>query len=117
MQRFAVIMAGGTGERFWPLSRKSRPKHLWNITGEKSCLLSQTFKRVSLLVPQKNIFIITNKEQIEGIKEFAPEIPLKNIITEPCGRDTAAAIALAATIIKSKDENASFAVFPADHII
>lgn len=117
MQRFAVIMAGGTGERFWPLSRKSRPKHLWNITGEKSCLLSQTFKRVSLLVPQKNIFIITNKEQIEGIKEFAPEIPLKNIITEPCGRDTAAAIVLAATIIKSKNENASFAVFPADHII
>lgn len=119
MKRYAVIMAGGAGERFWPLSRVKRPKHLWNISGGKKCLLEMTFERVAKLVGAKNVFVITNGEQIAGIKKYCPLIPSKNLVAEPIGRDTTAAIGLAAAIVgrAAQGEKSSFAVFPSDHVI
>lgn len=118
MKRYAVIMAGGVGERFWPLSRAERPKHLWNITGG-DCLLSQTFARLSRFVPKSNIIIITNSAQVEGIQKYCPEIPQENIVSEPMGRDTTAAVGLAMLLVKERagDENSSFAVFPSDQVV
>jgi len=117
MKRYAIIMAGGAGERFWPLSRMAQPKHLWNVAGGEECLLSQTFARVSTVIAKSNIMVITNAEQIEAIGKICPEIPKDNIIAEPCGRDTSAAISLAAVLVQAKSADSSFAVFPADHVI
>ena len=119
MKRYAVIMAGGVGERFWPLSRAGRPKHLWNIVGGEECLLSQTFSRISRFVPKSNIMIITNAGQIGAIKKFCPEIPAENLIAEPAGRDTTAAIGLAAVLVESRacGGESSFAVFPSDQVV
>ncbi len=119
MKRYAVIMAGGAGERFWPLSRISKPKHLWNVTGDKKCLLSQTFARVSKIVPRKNVIVISGAEQLEAARQACPEIPPEQMIAEPCGRDTTAAIGLAAILVERAAGGAesSFAVFPSDHIV
>mgnify|MGYP003004147093 CR=1 FL=1 len=64
MERYVVIMAGGAGERFWPLSRKSKPKHLWNVVGGDACLLSMTYSRARETVGGENIFVVTNPEQV-----------------------------------------------------
>lgn len=111
-------MAGGMGERFWPLSRAERPKHLWNITGG-DCMLSRTFARVARFIPKSNIMIITNPAQIKGIKKYCPEIPQENIISEPVGRDTTAAVGLAALLVRlrAKGDESSFAVFPSDSAV
>ena len=119
MKRYVVIMAGGAGERFWPLSRIARPKHLWDVTGKGECLLMQTLKRVDGIVPSENILIVTNAEQVPAITKECPGFPREHIISEPCPRDTSAAIALCATLIKrmSKSEDSSFAVFPSDQVV
>ena len=67
MNRYAVIMAGGAGERFWPLSRRSKPKHLWNVTGGDSCLLSMPYARARRAVEPENIYVVTNAEQVAAI--------------------------------------------------
>ena len=92
--RYVVIMAGGRGERFWPQSRQKRPKHLQAIVGE-STMLAQTLDRLSGLVPAENIFIITNCEQRATVLEDCPQLRPDNVVGEPIGRDTAAAVALA----------------------
>lgn len=74
MERYVVIMAGGAGERFWPLSRKSKPKHLWNVVGGDACLLSMTYSRARETVGGENIFVVTNPEQVEAITLACPEI-------------------------------------------
>lgn len=119
MERYAVIMAGGVGERFWPLSRASRPKHLWNVAGGDGCLLEQTIRRVSKVVCRENILIITNSRQAGAISEICANLDASQIISEPVGRDTSAAIGLAAAIImaRSNGVDSSFAVFPSDHVI
>lgn len=119
MERYAVIMAGGVGERFWPLSRASRPKHLWNVAGGDGCLLEQTIRRVSKVVCRENILIITNSRQAGVISEICANLDASQIISEPVGRDTSAAIGLAAAIImaRSNGVDSSFAVFPSDHVI
>lgn len=111
-------MAGGVGERFWPLSRAERPKHLWNITGG-DCMLSRTFARVARFIPKSNIMIITNPAQTSGIQKYCPEIPKENIISEPFGRDTTAAVGLAMLLVRlrAKGDESSFAVFPSDHAV
>ncbi len=118
-KRYVVIMAGGAGERFWPLSRIAKPKHLWNVFGGDKCILEQTIERACKIVDLKNIIIITNKEQVAGIIEKCPNFPKENIIAEPTGRDTTAAIGLASVIVgmRANDENASFVVLSSDHII
>jgi len=109
-------MAGGKGERFWPQSRESTPKHLLAIVGEKS-MLAQTVDRVAGVVPRENIFIITTAAQLEGCRGACPDLPEANIIAEPMGRDTAAATGLAMLLVKQRDPDAAFAMLPADHVI
>jgi mannose-1-phosphate guanylyltransferase len=115
-ERFVVIMAGGKGERFWPQSRLRRPKHLLPIVGD-SPMLRQTIDRLPGLVPVDNIFIITNQEQQEAVSEVCPQVPPENVVAEPVGRDTAAAVGLAALLVKRRNPKASFAMLPADHAI
>ena len=113
---FAVIMAGGSGTRFWPWSREKKPKHARNIHGKKS-LLYETVRRVSSTIPVNNVFIVTTQTQTEITRNILPDIPEENIIAEPFGRDTAPCIGLAASIINQKCSDAVMAVMPADHII
>lgn len=115
-KRFVVIMAGGKGERFWPASRLKRPKHLLPIVGDKP-MLTQTVDRLEGFVEAENIFVITNVEQMEGVAEVCPSLPKENIVAEPVGRDTAAAVGLAMLLIKQKDPIASLAMLPADAFI
>jgi mannose-1-phosphate guanylyltransferase len=113
---YAVIMAGGSGTRFWPWSREKRPKQLLKIAG-KDTMIKQTIDRIVDEIPPDNIYIVTTSIQADSIKEELPEIPAKNIISEPFGRNTAACIGLAATIISKRDTEATMAVMTADHII
>lgn len=115
-QQFVVIIAGGKGERFWPESRARRPKHLLPIVGTKP-LLTQTLDRVRPLVPAKNVFVITSAIQETAVREVCAKLPKENIIAEPVGRDTAAAVALAAALVAARDPAGVFAVLPADHVI
>lgn len=114
--RYVVIMAGGKGERFWPQSTLSRPKHLLPIVGEKAMLV-QTIDRLEGVAPLENVLIITNAEQVASVKELCPDLSAEQIIGEPVGRDTAAAVGLATFLIKQKNPAASFAILPADHVI
>jgi mannose-1-phosphate guanylyltransferase len=91
---YAVILAGGHGTRFWPRSRKKRPKQLLDLIGSES-MIQLTITRIKPLIPVENIFIVTNKEQAPLIKEHLPRINPENILAEPCGRNTAPALALA----------------------
>mgnify|MGYP002039434871 CR=1 FL=1 len=109
-------MAGGRGERFWPQSRLTRPKHLLPIVGDKA-MLAQALDRVAGLVPPENIFIITNAEQREAVLEVCPGVDAGQVVGEPVGRDTAAAVGLAAVLIQSRDSAGTFAILPADHVI
>lgn len=113
---YIVIIAGGKGERFWPQSRAARPKHLLPVVGTKP-LLTQTLDRVKPLTSAKNIFVITSAVQEKGVRAVCKGIPAANIIAEPMGRDTAAAVGLAAAIVGARDPDGVFAVLPADHVI
>lgn len=115
-QKFVVIIAGGRGERFWPQSRTARPKHLLPIVGDKPMLV-QTLDRVRSVVPTENTFVITSASQEQAVREVCASLPDANIVAEPVGRDTAAAVALAAAVVGSRDPNGVFAVLPADHVI
>ena len=97
-QRFVVVMAGGRGERFWPLSREKTPKQLLTLLGKRS-FLQQTVDRVLPLVPLANIFVITNKAQVKEVRRQLPRLPETNVVAEPIGRDTCAAVALGAALV------------------
>ena len=90
---YAVVLAGGSGRRFWPLSRDSRPKQLLRIFDD-STLLEQALQRLEGLVPRENILILTNAEQAAEVQAILPNHPPENILAEPAKRDTAPAIAL-----------------------
>jgi len=109
-------MAGGRGERFWPKSRSTRPKHLQAIVGEKT-MLAQTVDRVATLVPSENLLIITNAEQRRAVLENLPQLSGDQVVGEPASRDTAAAVGLATVLVQAKDPNAVYAILPADHVI
>ncbi|MDA1044383.1 MAG: sugar phosphate nucleotidyltransferase [Verrucomicrobia bacterium] len=115
-ERFAVIMAGGKGERFWPLSTTRSPKQVLKLFGAKS-LLDMAIERLDGLVPTENVFIVTSAELVEATIKGAPQLPPGNIIGEPVGRDTAAAIGLGAALVKSRNPSAAFCVVTADHLI
>lgn len=114
--RYIVIMAGGRGERFWPVSREKRPKQLLNLLWDRT-FIQQAVDRVLPLLPAKNIFIITNKAQEAEIRKQLPKIPRQNIVSEPMGRDTCAAVTLGAAMVGSRSTTGVMAVLPADHII
>ncbi len=116
MNLFALIMAGGVGSRFWPRSKEKTPKQLLKIFGENT-MIQDTVERLNGIIPQNNIFIITNKVQKEEIQKQLPSIPAENIIEEPFGKNTAACIGYASLIIKEKANDAVTLVLPADHII
>ncbi len=114
---YAVILAGGSGERFWPLSRKARPKQLLSLDGGPT-LLERTLRRLEGLIIPEHIMILTNAEQIGSTRAVAAGIiPDANILAEPAKRDTAPAVALAAAWVASKNRAATMLVLPADHVI
>jgi len=115
-QFYAIIMAGGKGERFWPYSTELRPKQLLSLVGGKP-MLAMAVERLSGLISPDHVYVITNTDLVDACRKAAPELPSENIIGEPVGRDTAAAIALGAAIVKSRDPKAAFCVLTADHII
>ena len=115
-KRYVVIMAGGRGERFWPESRLARPKQLLPIVGDKA-MLAQTVDRLEGLVDVKDVFVITNVEQRDAVLEVCPGLDPEKVIGEPMGRDTAAAVGLAAVLVRREDPGASFAMLPADAVI
>jgi mannose-1-phosphate guanylyltransferase len=114
--RYVIIMAGGKGERFWPMSREKTPKQLITLLGKRS-FLQQAVDRVLPLVPLKNILIITNAVQAPEVRRQLPKLPKQNVIAEPCGRDTCAAVTLGAAIVGARSTTAVMAVLPADHVI
>lgn len=113
---YALILAGGSGERFWPLSRRSRPKQLLRLIS-KQTLLEQTLSRLDGLVPPERILILTNVEQEAAVRELLKDFPKENIVAEPAKRDTAAAVALGAGWVAGRDHSATMLVLPADHVI
>ena len=114
--RFVIIMAGGRGERFWPLSREKMPKQLLMLLGGRS-FLQQAVDRVLPLVPAKNIFVITNEAQLPEVRKQLPKIPKSNLVAEPVGRDTCAAVTLGAALVGARSTTGVMAVLPADHVI
>ncbi len=114
--RYVIIMAGGRGERFWPVSREKTPKQLIRLLGDKS-FLQQAVDRVLPLVPLKNILVITNSVQAPEVRKQLPKLPKENVIAEPVGRDTCAAVTLGAAIVGQRSTTGVMAVLPADHVI
>ena len=114
--RYVIIMAGGRGERFWPVSREKTPKQLITLLGKKS-FLQQAVERVLPVVPIKNIFIITNEVQAPEVRRQLPKLPKDNVVAEPVGRDTCAAVTLGAALVGARSTTAVMAVLPADHVI
>jgi mannose-1-phosphate guanylyltransferase len=112
----AVILAGGRGTRFWPRSRTRTPKQLLNIVG-KETMLQQTVKRLLPVFPASRMWVVTNAEQAAAVRRNVPKLGAARVLAEPVGRNTAAAIGLAAIHIAKKDPDALMAVLPADHYI
>lgn len=115
---YAIVMAGGKGERFWPQSRLSHPKQLLRLIGNLT-LIEQTVDRFKPLLKPENIIIITNQDYVAPMRSLLPNIPAKNIIGEPVGRDTGPCNALAAALVKAQSGNddAIMVMLPADHVI
>lgn len=114
--RHAVIMAGGSGTRLWPLSRRSRPKQLLRLFDGQS-LLRKSFERLAAFLPATQIYVITGRDHLPMVAAELPEIPRENLIGEPCPRDTANAVGLAAHLLALKDPGGTMGVFTADQII
>lgn len=120
-KRIAVIMAGGSGERFWPLSRLTRPKQLLNLASENQSLLSQTVHRLQPLIQLEDVYIATTPHLVTPSSEALPEIPARNVSAEPHKKNTAGCLVWTAANLLAQDENAranvSMAVLAADHRI
>lgn len=112
----AVIMAGGSGTRFWPASRRSRPKQLLALIGDLP-LLRMTRDRLDGLVPGERVWVVTTAATVAAVRELLPELPAGNVIAEPAGRNTAACAGLAAVAVLDRDPEAVCAMLPADHLI
>jgi mannose-1-phosphate guanylyltransferase len=113
---YAVIMAGGQGTRFWPRSRRMRPKQLLNIVGEMT-MLEQTVARIRPLIPAERIMVVAGEAYREQVRNYLPQLPNDNFLFEPVGRNTAACVAWAALRIRQRAADAVMAVLPADHLI
>ncbi len=113
---YAVIMAGGTGKRLWPLSRKKRPKQVLKLLDGQT-LLRRCFERLSPIFDTRNIIILTNAGYADLVRENLPELPFNNVIAEPAVRDTAGTIGLAAAVLTKCDPDATIAVVTADQVI
>jgi len=109
-------MAGGSGERFWPLSRRARPKHLLKLFSERT-LIEEAVRRLEGVVPLAHIFVLSNEAQLEATRAALPFLAPDQIVAEPAKRDTAAAAALATALVRSRDPEAVMALLPADSLI
>ena len=116
MDKVALIMAGGSGTRFWPLSTNDKPKQFLDLVSEKT-MIKETIDRIKEIIPAEKIFISTNIKYFDIIKKELPEIADRNIIFEPMARDTAACIGYAACIIRKIYKNSIMTVLPSDHLI
>lgn len=116
MTTYALIMAGGSGTRLWPRSRTSRPKQFLDLTGELT-MLQEAQQRLLPLIPPSNVLIATNQAYTDLASQQLPEVPKENILGEPEGRGTAAAIGLAAVHLRKRDPDAVMVVLTADHLI
>jgi len=111
-----MIMAGGGGTRFWPRSRNARPKQFLTFTGERT-LLQSTWDRIAPIVPAERTWVMTGSAYTHDSAEQLPELPRAQIVGEPCRRDTAPCVGLAAALIARTDPDATIIVMPADHVI
>ena len=117
MKKYGVIMAGGGGARFWPLSRKVSPKQILNLSG-KDVMINETINRINPIIPYSQTIIVTNKLQEKIIKEvIVKDLSHKNILLEPIGRNTAPCIGYAAMLLRKRVKDAVMCVFPSDHYI
>ncbi|PSQ66549.1 MAG: mannose-1-phosphate guanylyltransferase [Bacteroidetes bacterium QH_2_64_74] len=114
--KYAVIMAGGIGTRFWPASRKEHPKQFLDVFGDGT-LIQNTVARLQGLVPPERCLIVTHERYVEKTQKQLPAVPEENILAEPISRNTAPCIAYAATTLAKRDPEATMAVLPADHVI
>ena len=112
----AVIMAGGSGTRFWPASRQSRPKQFLSLASDRS-LLRLTFDRIVPQIPPDRIWVVTAEATVQTTRELLPELPSHNVLGEPEGRDTAACVGLAALAVARLDRDGCCVVLPADNLI
>ena len=112
----ALIMAGGKGTRFWPLSTEEKPKQFLNLIGEET-MIQMTANRIKPIIPIERIFVCTGEMYVDLVKEQLPELPKGNIIVEPEGRNTAPCIALSAMVIDRYYKNSNMVVLPSDHLI
>lgn len=112
----ALIMAGGKGTRFWPLSTEEKPKQFLNLIGEET-MIQMTVNRIKPIIPIERIFVCTGEMYVDLVKEQLPELPKGNIIVEPEGRNTAPCIALSAMVIDRYYKNSNMVVLPSDHLI
>ena len=113
---YAVILAGGSGTRFWPASRKSRPKQFLSIGGGQP-MLRRTLARLEGQIPPERVLVVTAGEQERLVHEALPELPAENVIREPEGRNTAPCIALAARVLADRAPDSVQVILPADHVI
>ncbi|MGL5869563.1 mannose-1-phosphate guanylyltransferase [Clostridium chrysemydis] len=112
----ALIMAGGKGTRFWPLSTEEKPKQFLNLIDDKT-MIQMTVDRIKPIIPIDRIFVCTGERYVSLVKEQLPELPERNIIIEPEGRNTAPCIALSAFVIKRYYKDSTMVVLPSDHLI
>jgi mannose-1-phosphate guanylyltransferase len=112
----AVVLAGGSGTRFWPLSRRERPKQLLALASERS-LLQEALDRARAFADPGKVWVVTSAQLAAGVREQAPELDPRNVLVEPQPKDTAVAIGLAARLIAEEDPDAVLAVTPSDHVI
>jgi mannose-1-phosphate guanylyltransferase len=112
----AVIMAGGSGTRFWPASRQSKPKQLLKM-GASRTMLQSTFDRLQGLVSSEHVLVLTNEQLSDAVLEQLPSLPQEHIIGEPCKRDTAPCIGVAASLVHAADPDGVMVVMPSDHVI
>ena len=112
----ALIMGGGKGTRFWPLSTEEKPKQFLNLIGEET-MIQMTVNRIKPIIPIERIFVCTGEMYVDLVKEQLPELPKRNIIVEPEGRNTAPCIALSAMVIDRYYKNSNMVVLPSDHLI
>lgn len=112
-----IIMAGGVGSRFWPLSNDDLPKQFLDVLGVGRTLIQLTAERFHDIVPTENIWVVTNRHYADLVQEQLPDVPRENILLEPCRRNTAPCICYASWRIKKKNPRATIVVTPSDHIV
>lgn len=113
---YAVIMAGGSGTRFWPKSTKSRPKQFLNLFG-KHTMIQETVKRLEGFIEPENVMVVTNEQYVELVNQQLPETPKDDIVGEVVAKNTAPCVAAAAALLHKKDPESVMVILPADHVI